>query len=674
MKRWVSIVSIFLFALLWVSLSPPGSSQSQAQNRKPIAMTSADCAGCHNNPNLARNVAGLPATLLVDRALFADSVHRQLDCTSCHSDVKSVPHGSPAKVDCGTCHQDASAAYDKGLHAKAIQNGNIKAATCVDCHGEAHSIRRASDPKSTVNHANIAATCGSCHGQKFVMEGSGLTTRPFLSYQESVHGRAVASGNAKAAACTDCHGSHDIRPPTDAQSQIARFNVPRTCGTCHGDISAEFSRSIHGQSLARGNWQAPVCTDCHGIHMIKPHIDPSSSVAAQALAKTTCAQCHEGVRLSQEFGVLGKRSSSYMDSYHGLASSLGSGVIANCASCHGVHNILPSSDPHSTVNSGNLVQTCGKCHAGASENFILGKIHLDVPSSQDIGSVATRWVRWIYLSLIGVVIGGMLIHNGLVWRMKAALKRKSQHRPIVRMNANQRVQHLLLLSSFFVLVFTGFALKFPDSWLGALLGSSESFRRVGHRAAAVVMIVAGLYHAVYMLGTREGRQGLRDFLPKPKDLVDLFQNLRYYLGRSVSPAKIGRFGYAEKAEYWAVIWGTILMGLTGLMIWFKVEIFSFLPRWSIDIALAIHFYEAILATLAIVVWHFYHVIFDPDVYPMSFAWLDGRVSEELFKDEHALAYEDMKRASQPAEDVDLQSAGPGPPTETDPKPSATADS
>jgi hypothetical protein len=90
------------------------------------------------------------------------------------------------------------------------------------------------------------------------------------------------------------------------------------------------------------------------------------------------------------------------------------------------------------------------------------------------------------------------------------------------------------------------------------------------------------------------------------------------------------------------------MGLTGLMIWFKLEWFSFLPRWAIDIALAIHFYEAVLATLAIVVWHFYHVIFDPDVYPMNWAWLDGRVSKEFYKEEHPLAYSEAE--SQAADD------------------------
>ena len=106
--------------------------------------------------------------------------------------------------------------------------------------------------------------------------------------------------------------------------------------------------SIHGQAIARGNQLSPVCTDCHGIHSIKAHNDPNSPVSEQNVSRDTCARCHEGVRLSSEFGVPGNRVSTYMDSYHGLAAEGGSVVAANCSSCHGVHNILPSSDPHST--------------------------------------------------------------------------------------------------------------------------------------------------------------------------------------------------------------------------------------------------------------------------------------------------------------------------------------
>jgi cytochrome b subunit of formate dehydrogenase len=142
-------------------------------------------------------------------------------------------------------------------------------------------------------------------------------------------------------------------------------------------------------------------------------------------------------------------------------------------------------------------------------------------------------------------------------------------------------------------------------------------------------------------------------LPRRKDITDLVQALRYYTTGGNTKPRFARFNYGEKAEYWAVLWGTIIMGVTGLMVWFKVAVFGFVPRWVIDIALTIHFYEAILATLAIVVWHFYNVIFDPDVYPLNWAVLDGRVSKEYYKEEHELDYERIRSIrSETAHDID----------------------
>jgi cytochrome b subunit of formate dehydrogenase len=135
-------------------------------------------------------------------------------------------------------------------------------------------------------------------------------------------------------------------------------------------------------------------------------------------------------------------------------------------------------------------------------------------------------------------------------------------------------------------------------------------------------------------------------IPTTKDVRDLVSNFGFYLGLRKRKPPIDRFGYTEKAEYWAVIWGTFIMGLTGLMIWFKLGLFSFLSRGWIDIALAIHFYEAVLATLAIVIWHFYHVIFDPDVYPLNWALVDGKVSEELYEEEHELDYHKRLRTAE----------------------------
>jgi len=581
-----------------------------------------------------------------------------LQCQGCHAPGKTLPYLAGSLF-----HTQPHTAYDRGFHALAIKNG-VKAATCLDCHarnGDMTTILPANDPKSTINRANIAETCGRCHGDKSVMQGSGISDRPFLSYRESVHAQAIARGNTGAAVCTDCHNSHDIRAASDTQSSIFKINIPQTCGKCHQAEADQFNRSIHGVALARGVSRAPVCTDCHGIHNIKMPFDQTAAAPSSALATDTCAKCHEGVTLTQEFGVASGRVSSYKDSYHGLASRLGSKVVANCASCHGVHNILPSSDPRSMISAGNLPQTCGQCHVGAGVNFTKGKVHLNIPLSSEVathdaGVLGTKIVRWIYLPLIALVIGGMLVHNGLVWRKKAIAKRQ-QARTIIRLTRNQRIQHWLLLTSFIVLVLSGFALQYPDSWLAWFLGSSEFLRRIIHRVAAVVMLLAGTYHLGYLALATEGRRWTRDMIPKWKDGKHVLQNFAYYLGARPNKPKIARFGYAEKAEYWAVVWGTIVMGLTGLMIWFKLGVFSFLPRWAIDIALAIHFYEAVLATLAIIVWHFYQVIFDPDVYPVNFAFLDGRVSEELYREEHELGYDQLKAAERVQESAPDNSAG-----------------
>src|SRR5581483_10878057 len=361
-----------------------------------------------------------------------------------------------------------------------------------------------------------------------------------------------------------------------------------------------------------------------------------SSVSAQNLARVTCARCHEGVRLAQELGVPAARATTYLQSYHGLASKLGSQIVANCASCHGVHNILPSSDPKSTVSKANLIETCGKCHPGVGAKFVTGKVHVDAPLSADVGSKAVRWIRKFYMGMIVAVIGAMLLHNFIIWRRKALLRRRSENRLVTRMSKVQRYQHVVLLLSFFVLVLTGFALKYPDSWFASMLSLGERVRSLTHRVAGVLLIGAGVFHLIYVILTRAGRRLMGDLLPEPKDASDVWGTMRYYLGFAPAKPEFKRFNYAEKAEYWALVWGLIVMAGTGIMLWAKVLVGNLLPRWWLDVATAIHFYEAVLATLAIVVWHFYQVFLDPDVYPMNWAWWDGKVSFEHYREEHAL--------------------------------------
>lgn len=683
-SRWMIGLGIFLFSgPLWAGSPLPASDQ--------------DCLACHGDAGL-KSAKG--RSLQVDADKFKSSMHAALSCTDCHVGVKEYPHptamrrptcttchddpaaqlpksvhsilgsgnavcsschGTAHEVQaadtlvpqrCATCHEDAVHQYQVGVHAVARKDGEKDAPTCMGCHGGPHQILSADDPNSPANHVRIPATCAKCHGEKAVMERAGFSTQPFYSYEESVHGKAVAAGSTKAAVCTDCHGVHEIRAANDNKSSIFKFNVPATCAKCHTSIQQEFAQSIHGQAISKGNSQAPVCTDCHGIHSIKSHIDPNSSVAAQNLARTTCARCHEGVRLSQELGIEGRRATTYLASYHGLAARGGSQVVANCASCHGVHNILPSNDPRSTINQANLAKTCGQCHPGVTEKFAASKVHVDAPLSADIGSKAVRWIRKFYLSMIWAVIGGMLVHNFIIWRAKLISARKKEHAFVERMPRRFRWQHAVLLTSFFLLVLTGFALKFPDSWFASMLSLGEAKRHLLHRIAAVILIGVSIYHVFDVIITRKGRRLVFDLFPTLDDARGAWQNLSYYLGLTAEKPTFARFNYAEKAEYWALVWGMIVMAVTGIMLWAKVTVGNHLPRWWLDVATAIHFYEAVLATLAIIVWHFYQVFLDPDVYPMNWAWWDGKMPLHHYREEHGLdASTLMETVSESAEET-----------------------
>ncbi len=239
----------------------------------------------------------------------------------------------------------------------------------------------------------------------------------------------------------------------------------------------------------------------------------------------------------------------------------------------------------------------------------------------------------------------MLAHNLIIWRAKVIARRKTEQQFVERMPAHFRWQHAALLSSFIVLVLTGFALKFPDSWFASMLSLGEAKRHLLHRIAAVVLIGVSLYHMFDVAVSRAGRKLLADLFPTLDDVRGAWQNLSYYLGLTSRKPEFARFNYAEKAEYWALVWGMIVMAVTGVMLWAKVLVGNHLPRWWLDVATAIHFYEAVLATLAIVVWHFYQVFLDPDVYPMNWAWWDGKMTLHHYREEHGLDRATLTEAS-----------------------------
>ena len=564
--------------------------------------------------------------LVLAAGSFASAATELTDrfCLDCHADKTLTKTTASGK--------EVSVFVDKARLASSVHATNA----CVSCHVDVTA--KHPDDNKTLQ----PVSCISCHSAQS------------RSYTTNAHGIALAAGNAAAATCKDCHGVHDVLAPTSMASPLHFTRQAETCGACHNKEAADVAASVHGRAAAAGKRDAPACTDCHLEHQLQTE----KSKSPLRVSEEVCGNCHASERINTKYKLPPDRVKTFFNSYHGLAAQYGSTLVANCDSCHGHHRILPSSDPESTIHPTHLVETCGKCHPGANDKFALGKIHVDAASAASaaggdgVGGIVNWWVRRVYLVLIFGTIGAMLAHNGLLLYKKVSAHLRASGRPVLRMNLSQRLQHAVLALSFIVLAITGFALKSPDSWLARALGSSEPFRRWAHRIAGVVLLLVGAYHLVYILATRDGRRLATDLFPTKKDLADVWTALRYLTGLSKQKPRIGRFGYAEKMEYWAVIWGTAIMGVTGLMIWLKMDVTRFLPRWAVDVALTIHLYEAILACLAILVWHFYHVIFDPDVYPLNLACWDGKVSEHWHNEEHPLDHTTLAHLAKPADKLE----------------------
>lgn len=671
------------------------------------AQANEDCLACHSDKDLKKEKDGKEISLYMDESVLLKSTHKKLLCISCH--VKFNPDEIPHKekiepIDCKMCHKDAVAKHT--FHPQmAKAGGNFASAdvSCKQCHGT-HDVTSPKVNGAKFNSINIAESCGKCHtAQKEIYKTSAhykafenkvkgapnclschknpitgknstqtalqlktaqnnlcsschkddkeirsktLPSGNFIhSYEISVHGAALSKGNDKAAGCVDCHSSHGVKNSADETATINKKNIPETCGKCHQNVAGEYKQSIHWQSIAKGNLDAPVCTSCHGDHGILKHNDPNAPVSYSNVASQVCSPCHSSVTLTEKYGIARNRVSTFEDSYHGLALKGGSLSVANCASCHGAHSIKPSSDSTSSTNKKNLAKTCGKCHPGANKNFAEGNIHLTINEKQQ---PILYWLSTGYIIMIISIIGGMFLHNILDFFKKS--KRKMQMRRgllveehrgsglYLRMTVSERIQHVSMMLSFMTLVVTGFMLRFPEAWwVVAIRNFSPNLfeiRSIIHRVAAVVMVTDCLFHLNYLLFTKRGRQLLKDIFPRREDIYDAFKVLKYNFGFSKTKPEFGRFSYIEKSEYWALVWGTIVMTITGVFMWFDNTFLGIWGKGSYDIIRTIHYFEAWLAFLAIVVWHLYFVIFNPDTYPMNLAWITGKLSESEMEEEH----------------------------------------
>jgi formate dehydrogenase gamma subunit len=590
------------------------------------------------------------------------SIHEGFDCLDCHTRIDLDEHIDEGMLPtffqeeaCGTCHEDEWSEHATSVHGLKINGTSPDEATCVDCHGT-HDVLPADDPNSMVHPAKMVTTCGRCHSNPELMERHNIAIPdPVTRYEQSIHFRVLEESGYTSATCNDCHGTHDIQNMRHARSAINYWNVATTCGKCHVAEYEEFQRSDHWLALQRGVHDAPACITCHGEHAITDPTGRYDIIKKREMADHTCLKCHSDEEMALKYGLSEGVAAAYRDSYHGLAVLRGDEDAAACYDCHGVHAILAAKYQSSTINPNNLQSTCATCHPNASPQFSRTYTHSSVLVLQ---TPVEHIVRNIYIALIIGVIGFMVVHNGIVFIGYVRRKNRELAAGIIevpevenltttirRFSPNERLQHILILVSFFTLVITGFALKFSDAgWVKILsyIGLTETARGLIHRIAAVVMIVVAAWHLGYIVASKWGRQHLIGMLPTVQDIKDFMRSMRAYLSDKTPDIRPGIFDYTEKIEYWALVWGTVVMIITGFILWFPTALGEATPAWLIKVAEVIHYWEAWLATLAIIIWHLFFTIFHPEEYPGNTSIFTGKMNLEMWRHKHGGFYRELQ--------------------------------
>jgi hypothetical protein len=397
------IRSLLTLAVLAAAVAPP---PARAQAVKPPAND--DCLACHGDSSAVRADG---RSVAVPPEVFGASVHGTgTACVDCHADLAAVtefPHPERlAPATCATCHGAVVTQYHAGVHAQAIAGGSSQAATCVSCHGM-HDIRRTSDPVSRTHHLNVAATCEACHGPRGASTGA---PRAAAHFDDSIHGRALRKqGLVVAPNCASCHGPHEIRRKADPASTVHRTHVVGTCTRCHEGIRPAYERSVHAWEVQAGNALAPVCADCHTAHDIG---STESDVWKLGIIRE-CGTCHE------------QSLRTYRDTFHGKITELGFTRVAKCADCHGAHDILPASNPASTISPQRRLSTCQQCHPAASANFAFYDPHAD---PHDRGRNPMLYYTSLFMKvLLGSVFLFFGIHTLLWFPRSLQVRRERGH-------------------------------------------------------------------------------------------------------------------------------------------------------------------------------------------------------------------------------------------------------
>lgn len=247
---------------------------------------------------------------------------------------------------------------------------------------------------------------------------------------------------------------------------------------------------------------------------------------------------------------------------------------------------------------------------------------------------------------------------------REAVASKSEPDYFIRFSRRQRAEHLVLMVTFTVLAVTGLAQRFYTAgwaeWVILNLGGIEDTRLI-HRAFGLLFTLSALYHFGYLAYSLFVRHSKPAMVPTLKDVRDVITALRYAFGFIDKPPRFGRFDYRQKFEYWGLIFGSLVIIITGFILAFPLAVTRALPGQVVAAAVEFHGYEATLAVLVIVIWHLYDVIFRPGVFPADTSIFTGKILRKRMLEEHPLEYAELigTQANEETEESSMKELPPG---------------
>lgn len=403
-------------------------------------------------------------------------------------------------------------------------------------------------------------------------------------------------------------------------------SIAKTCGACH-EKEAKALRDQRAWQGRRGDARGAVCTDCHGEHAVRGHqgfpgLRLPGARPKPAGSATPPNASPRNTRCRPRCSTPTWRAPRPRQPDGGVAA-------ANCASCHGCHDILPSTDAASSIHPSRLPETCGKCSAGIGTRLARGemRIHQQPGAGGGTSGVTTIVVK-VYIALILLVIGGMVVFNAADYMAKVRQHiREVRAHPgaSLRMTPLLRVQHAILVLTFLILVYTGFTHKYPNTvwaWPFRMLEDGAALRSLLHRVAGWAFSALVVLHLLLLVFTPRGRQYMQH-VPARSRRSRRHPPLppQHRPGRPGPRARL--FNFAEKANTGRWYRGSVVMIVTGVMLIFNSYVLSHLSPVWLEVAQVVHLYEAILASLAIVVWHLYWGHLRSARIPVNTAWLIG---------------------------------------------------